>query len=641
MRKYLPWLLAFGLIVGHAQALDLLKRAEKPVGNENNLTAAEFDQNMTDIENSVNNLDGDVAALGTMSGQDANAVAVTGGTITGLTSPLPIASGGTNATSAGAALTSLGAQPADADLTALAGTTSAADKVPYFTGSGTATTATLTAAGRSILDDATVADILTTLGGQTLDTDLTALGGLSTNGLIARTGSGTAAIRSLTESTSTLGLTNGDFVAGNGVLTVDAGIEALAANAGTGIQVWTGNDTFTTRSLAVGSGLSIADPTGVAGNPTVSLDADLVAIAGLTSASSKGIMFSGAGTAATYDLTAAGLALLDDTNAANQLATLGAQPSDAELTALAGTTSAADKVPYYSGIGTATTATLTAAARTVLDDATTGDILTTIGAQPLDADLTALGGLTSATDTLPYFTGSGTANVTALTPFARTFLDDAAGSDVRTTIGAQTTDADLTALAGLSGTGLVARTASNTFVERTVTAGAGITVSDGSGAAGNPTVAVIAPMEIDYIAADLSDFTATAAANITGLAFTVANGDAVRGDCDLNYRSAATTTGIALAVNRPAGGILTRYAARAVASNTPGTDAEYTGYNSTADQLIVFPDTPATGTNQLAQIHIDYVASAGGTVQIRTATEVAASAITIKAGSWCVWQKVN
>ncbi len=61
-------------------------------------------------------------------------------------------------------------QPLDADLTAIAGLVSAANKVPYFTGAGTAAVADFTAAGRALVDDATAAAQCTTLGVGTTDT---------------------------------------------------------------------------------------------------------------------------------------------------------------------------------------------------------------------------------------------------------------------------------------------------------------------------------------------------------------------------------------------------------------------------------------------------------------------------------------
>ena len=55
--------------------------------------------------------------------------------------------------------------------------------------------------------------------------------------------------------------------------------------------------------------------------------------------------------------------------------------------------------------------------------------------QPLNSDLTAISGLTSAADRLPYYTGAGTAALATFTSTARSLLDDTSTAAMRGTLG--------------------------------------------------------------------------------------------------------------------------------------------------------------------------------------------------------------
>lgn len=116
-----------------------------------------------------------------------------------------------------------------------------------------------------------------------LANDLSAVEGLSTNGLTTRTSDGIWTTRSVVAPAAGITVTDGDGVSGNPTLVLADDLSAVEAISTTGIAIRTGTSTWTTRSVvAPAAGITITNNDGITGNPTLVLANDLAAVEGLT-----------------------------------------------------------------------------------------------------------------------------------------------------------------------------------------------------------------------------------------------------------------------------------------------------------------------------------------------------------------------
>jgi len=379
-----------------------------------------------------------------------------------------VAHGGTGASDASTARTNLGlvigtnVQAYDAELAAVAGLTSAADKGIQFTGDGTAAVYDLTTAGKALLDDANAAAQLVTLGLSATAAELNALDGITStvaelnilDGVTSTAAelnimdgvTSTAAeiniLDGVTATAAEINISDGGtsatsttladadrlIVNDNGTMVqvalsdfetyFEAGLDTLNAVTSASSLVTVGaisSGSWAATDVAVahgGTGASDASTARtnlglVIGTNVQAYDADLAAIAGLTSAADKGIQWTGSGAAATYDLTTAGKALLDDANAAAQLVTLGLSSTAAELNILDGVTSTAAELNILDGV------TSTAAELNILD-----------GVTSTAAELNILDGVTATAAELNISDGGTSATSTTLADADRVVVND-------------------------------------------------------------------------------------------------------------------------------------------------------------------------------------------------------------------------
>lgn len=232
---------------------------------------------------------------------------------------------------------------------------------------------------------------------------------------------------------------------------------------------------------------------------------------------------------------------------------------------------------------------------------------------------------------------------------------------------AQPLDADLTAVAGLASNGLVARTGAGTAAARTVTAGTYMSVANGDGVSGNPTIthansavtpgtygsatavpvitvgatghidgistaAVIGSEWVELITtADVTNASNTTLANVTELGFSAVVGNKYYLEFTIRYRSAAAATGLALTIgtsNTAAGSI-------AAVVNIPvaadGTGALYTGSVTAFDDVVVGNATPAASPSDfIATIRGIFDCTTAGTVVPRFRSEINGNTITVR-----------
>lgn len=186
------------------------------------------------------------------------------------------------------------------------------------------------------------------------------------------------------------------------------------------------------------------------------------------------------------------------------------QAYDADLAAIAGLTSAADRLPYFNGAGTAALATFTGSARSLMDDGNFATMRQTLGVeigtdvQAYDADLAAIAALTSAANKGIYATGTATWATYDLTAFGRSLGGAADAVAALTTLGIK----DTTLQIPMDGGGATLSTGVVLYMQVpwNVTVNAWQLVS-GSGAGS---------MVIDIWLADFADYPPTVADTVTG-----------------------------------------------------------------------------------------------------------------------------
>lgn len=304
--------------------------------------------------------------------------------------------------------------------------------------------------------------------------------------------------------------TNPTTLAGYGITDaqpLDADLTAVAGLATQGLIVRTGAGTATTRTVAAGTGITVTNADGIGGNPTVAItNSGVVAGSYGNNANAPQLAVNAQGQITSIvnsPISISSLSVTDFTEAAQDA--VGSSLTD----------SASVDFTYNDVANTITAAVLPAGVdHNSLANLTTGNPHTqyqlassalTVGATPPPLqNLTdaATAGSSSVAARADHTHGFNTTGVTPSTYGSAASVGQftvnsqgqiTAAANVSVTpaaIGAQPFDADLSAIAALGANGILVRTAPGGAAVRTIAAGAGISVANGDAVAGSPTISI-------------------------------------------------------------------------------------------------------------------------------------------------------
>lgn len=144
-----------------------------------------------------------------------------------------------------------------------------------------------------------------------------------------------------------------------------------------------------------------------------------------------------------------------------------------------------------------------------------------LGLQVATAALGALGALTPAANQLPYFSGANSAALATLTAFARTLLDDPDAATARATLGAAAAGAVTSSGITMSSSRLLGRTTAGSGAVEEITVGAGLSLS--AGVLASAAVLVDAPATVNLKANTVGPFQVNVTCDVAVLTDGVGN----------------------------------------------------------------------------------------------------------------------